>query len=337
MLWLVLAFVLGIHIGSFLNVCIWRLPRRESVVQPPSHCPRCDTRLRPLDLVPLLSQVLLRARCRYCHAKISWRYFGIELLTGILYVLAALYSVSPDATHLGGFEIGDPAQIVRLVQAMVVVTTLVVIFWIDYDTRLIQLESVLILGLAGLACDAWRAWQAGGANLTDGPFPPGITLLPAPMPESILAMIVTAGLLWGVRELFSMIYRREAMGFGDIILVAAIAANIGWHGTLFTFFFLSVTVGALIGIAVRIPHAVRAYRWAQRREALYQRPARAGALARHAFRKVMPFGPMLALGAVIAMFYGEQINQSYMTLVNPPMTMPAGMPAYGGPGTFPGP
>src|SRR5687767_1150064 len=84
-------FILGAIVGSFLNVCIWRLPRHESVVHPPSHCPKCDTRLQPADLVPLVSQVLLIARCRYCSARISWRYFGIEFLTGCLFALVGLH------------------------------------------------------------------------------------------------------------------------------------------------------------------------------------------------------------------------------------------------------
>jgi hypothetical protein len=75
---LLILFVLGTCVGSFLNVCIWRLPRGESVVEPPSHCPSCNTRLQALDLVPLWSQVFLNARCRYCGNQISWRYFGIE-------------------------------------------------------------------------------------------------------------------------------------------------------------------------------------------------------------------------------------------------------------------
>ena len=81
--WAAVVFVYGAVVGSFLNVCIWRLPRDESVVHPPSHCPHCAKSLAPADLVPLASQTLLRARCRYCGIGISWRYFGVELLTGL--------------------------------------------------------------------------------------------------------------------------------------------------------------------------------------------------------------------------------------------------------------
>src|SRR5689334_6626703 len=106
---LFILFVLGIHIGSFLNVCIWRLPRRESVVQPPSHCTNCNTQLGMLDMVPLLSQVVLGARCRYCGTKISWRYFGIELLTGILFVLVG--AQPGNGFSESGAWLGDPVRL----------------------------------------------------------------------------------------------------------------------------------------------------------------------------------------------------------------------------------
>ncbi|MEI6513355.1 MAG: prepilin peptidase, partial [bacterium] len=78
-------FIFGSVVGSFLNVLVWRLPRHESIVSPPSHCPKCEHRLGPLDLVPLLSILFLRARCRYCKAPFSWRYFVVELVTALLW------------------------------------------------------------------------------------------------------------------------------------------------------------------------------------------------------------------------------------------------------------
>jgi prepilin signal peptidase PulO-like enzyme (type II secretory pathway) len=261
---LLILFVLGTCVGSFLNVCIWRLPRGESVVEPPSHCPSCDTRLQALDLVPLWSQVFLKARCRYCGNTISWRYFGIEFLTGVLFVMVGWRpgNLTGDSWWTAAWT-GDA---VYLLQLLTVVSCLVVIFWIDYETFLIPLSAALMIGLAGVAGDAWRVTQ-GLANLTDGAIIEGYPLLPGPLPASILAMVVTATFLWLLRELFSWIYGKEAMGFGDVFLVAAIAANIGWSALLGTFFFLSVMLGAFIGVALRIPRAVRAYRWATARAA----------------------------------------------------------------------
>jgi len=318
---LLVLFILGTQVGSFLNVCIWRLPRGESIVQPPSHCPRCNTRLRALDLVPLFSQVFLGARCRYCKAPISWRYFGIELLVGLLFVLVGAqpgYLVAFGGSWWTAAWGGD---VVRLVRDLIFISTLIVIFWIDYETRLIQLEAVLLLGLAGIGLDLWQVWQRA-KPMTEGEMF-GSALLPAPLPESIVAMVVTATGLWLVREIFSWIYGKEALGFGDVMLVAAIAANLGWNATIFTFFFLAIVVGAFAGVALQIPRAVRAYGWARQRQTRYQSTAPAAwPLFRHAFRKAIPFGPMLAAGAIVALLYGQHLNQSYVNLVTVPQTAP---------------
>jgi leader peptidase (prepilin peptidase)/N-methyltransferase len=126
---------------------------------------------------------------------------------------------------------------------------------------------------------------------------------------------VVAGVLWALREFFSFIYQREAMGFGDVMLVGAIAANLGWNATLVTFAFLSVVVGALLMILMQLPRAIRAYRWAKERERHYgSTPAAPAALLRHAFRKGLPFGPMLAGGAIVALLYGVQLNAAYLNL-----------------------
>lgn len=320
-------FALGACVGSFLNVCIWRLPRHESVVQPPSHCPKCDTHLQALDLVPLLSQVVLRSRCRYCGAKISWRYFGIEFLTGALF---ALVGAQPNLV-MNNQWVGDPAELLR---NLIFMATLVVIFWVDYDVRLIQLESVLMLGMAGIGFEAWQNYQIaqagysssfGPSTLTMAPITlPGwgdMHLLPAPLPQSIAALIATAGFLWLVREIFTICYGQEAMGFGDVLLVAAIAANLGWNATLVTFFFLSFTIGAALGVTVQVPASIRAFHWAKQRQQRYELTGNffkklPYALARRSFRRGIPFGPMLAIGGVLALLYGAQINQAYLNLLH---------------------
>ncbi len=313
-----LLFILGINVGSFLNVCIWRLPRGESVSHPPSHCPSCNTRLKALDLIPLLSQFLLRGHCRYCGAKFSWRYFGIELLTGVLFALVAIQPAMADVS----LATLSTAEMLRIGRDLIFMATLVVIFWVDYDTKLIQLESVLLLALAGIGYEFWQAWN-GLAPLEQG-FRVADELLiafPIPLPGSLAALGVVGATLWLVREVFSRYYQREAMGFGDVMLVAAIAANLGWNSTLVTFMFLSVVVGALLMILLQMPRAFRAFRWAKAREARYGKsPAPPQALMRHAFRKGVPFGPMLAGGAVVALLYGVQLNAAYLSLWVDPTT-----------------
>jgi leader peptidase (prepilin peptidase)/N-methyltransferase len=311
---LLLLFIFGAHIGSFLNVCIWRMPRHESVVHPPSHSPSCNTRLRGIDLIPLLSQLLLRGQCRYCGAKFSWRYFGIECLTGFLFALVGLQAGYLDGSGFWARWSGDP---IHLARDLIFMSTLVVVFFVDYDTRLIQLESVLLLGLAGVSYDAWRFYQ-GTTTLADGSH--FAAMLPAPLPGSILAMVVAATGLWVMREIFSRLYGKEALGLGDVLLVAAIAANLGWNATILTFFFLAAVVGASIGVTLQIPRAHRAYRWGKERFRRYGGQDHSKALARRAFRRAMPFGPMLAAGAVAALLYGEQINAAYWNWVNPGTT-----------------
>ena len=314
-----LLFVLGTLVGSFLNVCIWRMPRGESVVNPPSHCPTCNTRLTLLDLFPLVSQLVLRGKCRYCGAPFSWRYAGIELLTGILFALVAIQPGNVSDFTLFASWTGN---YVRLLRDLIFMATLTVVFWVDYDTRLIQLESVLLMGLAGLSYEGYRAYQAADATtiLTDGKILAG--LLPAPLPESILAAVVTAGGLWLLREAFTRMYGREAMGLGDVLLVAAIAPYLGWSALIITFLFLASVLGALIGTAFQVPRAVRSYRWAKRRRERYGGPDWSRPLLRRSLRAAMPFGPMLAIGAVAALLFGTQINNAYWNLMMPDPVAP---------------
>ena len=372
---LLLLFVLGTLVGSFLNVCIYRLPNGLSVVHPPSHCPRCNTRLALRDLIPLWSQLALGGKCRYCCAPISWRYFGIEFLTGVLFMLVGWWAGPIGINDWNRDLVGDPA---KLLQGLVFMATLVVIFWVDYDTRLIPLEAAFLLGLAGVARDAWettRGVATETTGLTMGGLWPGHQLLPAALPNSLWAMVAASTILWAIRALFSALYKREALGFGDVVLVGAIAANLGWNGTLWTFAFASTVLGAAIGLLLQVPRAMRARRWALLRSRKYLRRAQnapepapepqtieeeelaaptslqsasteaepttlgsqtvaspaksarywprdwrkaAPLLLRHSLRKgVMPFGPMLAIGAVAALLFGASINRSYLRAINP--------------------
>jgi len=121
-------FIFGVIIGSFLGVCIYRLPRGQSIAVPPSHCPHCSARLGILDLIPLLSYISSRGRCRYCQRAISPRYFVVELLTALLFLWCY---------YAGGLNI-------RLAENLVLTSFLIVIAFIDYDWQLI-LDNVLLL------------------------------------------------------------------------------------------------------------------------------------------------------------------------------------------------
>ena len=308
-------FALGAIVGSFLNVCIWRVPRGESVTEPPSHCPKCDTRLKPLDLVPIVSQVMLRARCRYCGSKISWRYAGIETLTGILFVLAGINNDGFAGNWWDGSFGGQALHWIQLAQWLLAISCLIVIFWVDYETFLIPMTAALLLGMAGVGAEAIRVLVLGQSVVPSQIS--AVDVLPAPLPQSLVVMVLTAGVLWVFRALASLALRQEAMGFGDIFLTAGIAANLGWSSTVLTFAFLSVTVGALAGLGMKIPRGARAWLWARRGATTSTRSRVARRLFWHALRKPVPFGPMLAVGAILAMLYGARINTAYMNWANP--------------------
>lgn len=320
MLWFSLGlFALGAVVGSFLNVCIWRLPRGESVMEPPSHCPNCDTRLRPIDLIPIVSQVSLGAKCRYCKKKISWRYCGMEVLTGVLFVMCGAL---PENFQSGVF-IGDW---IRLFQLLLFVSCLIVIFWVDYETMYIPMSAALLLGLAGIGAEAWRL------VIDKQTLPPirlfEYSILPAPLPQSLVAMVAMAGVMWAFRLVSSAIYGKEALGFGDVFLTAAIAANLGWNATLLTFLFLSVTIGAAIGLALQIPRGLKLWlRARSSKSSTRLRQSVAPRLFWHAFRRPIPFGPMLAIGALLAILYGARINAAYLNRFVPENTSTNAAPA----------
>ena len=128
----IVSFIIGALLGSFFNVCIYRIPNKKSVVNPPSHCYKCNTRLKPLDLVPILSWTLLRGKCRYCGQKISPRYALVELLTGILFVL--VYSVYGPS--------------IMTLYYSLLVSLLVIITFIDLDHYIIP-DELVIFGSVG--------------------------------------------------------------------------------------------------------------------------------------------------------------------------------------------
>lgn len=207
-------FILGLLIGSFLNVCIYRLPLKESVVFPPSHCMHCGRRLAALDLVPVLSFLFLGGRCRYCKMHISPRYALVELLTGGLFLGAA-------------YELGFSYA---LVQAFILICFMVVISWIDIDHQLI-LDKVLV-------------WLAGtGILLQAGSLLYGnIFLGPSDWVDSLLGFLVGGGILF-----LLAVASGGGMGGGDIKFAAVLGLWFGWKMILLVLF-LSFILGGFFGL-----------------------------------------------------------------------------------------
>jgi leader peptidase (prepilin peptidase)/N-methyltransferase len=202
----------GLAVGSFLNVCIHRVPRRSSVVTPPSACPRCGYRLRAIDNVPVLSYVFLRGRCRQCRAPIGIRYPIVEVLTMVLFL-----------AHWWVFG-WTPLMAVRLAFAC----ALVVLFAIDLEHHLLPDAITLPGSVAGLL-----------ASLV---LPPGIV-------AALIGVLAGGGVLWLIGEAYYRYAGQEGMGGGDIKMLAMVGAFLGWKLVLVTLV-LSSVAGSLIGVAV---------------------------------------------------------------------------------------
>lgn len=214
-LFLGLCFLTGLAVGSFLNVCIWRLPRGQSIVRPRSRCPHCGEGIGARDNIPLVSYLLLRGRCRRCRKSISRRYPAVEALTGALAVICFL-------------AFGLTAQAAVL---FVLFCLLVVVSFADLD-RMIIPDKVTLPGIVlGLALNAVIAPRSIGGFL--------------------LGAVVGAAALYVVAILGELLFKKESMGGGDIKLAAMVGAFVGWRGVLLALFF-AVLVGAMVGISLMI-------------------------------------------------------------------------------------
>lgn len=207
-----LAGVLGLMVGSLLNVCIYRLPRHESVVWPGSRCGACGHALRWHENVPIVSWLVLRGRCRTCGSPISGVYPAVEGTTALLFAGGYL---------LHGF---GPLLAVRVLFASI----LVVLFVIDLRHRILP-DRVTLPGVGvGLVASLW--------------LPPGLT-------SSVLGAVVGGGLLWGISEGYFRLRGRKGLGFGDVKMLAMVGAFLGWQLTLLTLFLASLT-GSVAGVAI---------------------------------------------------------------------------------------
>ncbi len=246
---LAVAFVFGAVVGSFLNVCIHRLPHAMSVVLPASHCPACQTPLRAFDNIPLFSFIALRGRCRYCNVQISWRYPLVEGLNGLAYVFAVVKFGLEPAT---------------LAYALLL-STLIVVTFIDLDHQIIPNEITfpgMPLGLIAAA-----------------------TVLPIGWLDSLIGLLCGGGVLFFVVWISPYIFGREGMGMGDVKLLAMLGAFLGWKATLLTLLLGSFS-GAVVGGGLMATKLIKR-------------------------SEPIPFGPFLALGAVLALFFGDSLIEWY--------------------------
>ena len=209
------AFIFGTCIGSFLNVCIYRIPAGKSIVHPPSACPQCGTPIRFYDNIPILSYLLLGGRCRRCGIHIPMRYPLVELITGVA-ALAVFIKYGLTATTVIYF---------------VFIAVLLLITFIDIDHQIIpdrlSLPGIPLFFLLGLLLP-FITWQ-----------------------DALIGILAGGGILYGVALGYQLLTGRDGMGGGDIKLLAMIGAFVGWQGILFTLFAASA-IGTIIGLLAMI-------------------------------------------------------------------------------------
>ncbi|MBN2332849.1 MAG: prepilin peptidase [Deltaproteobacteria bacterium] len=245
----VLLFLFGLALGSFFNVCICRIPREESVVSPPSHCPSCGQTISWWQNIPVFSYLLLRGRCFSCKQAISPRYVLVELLTGCLFLAVFLH---------GGWRLATISQ-------LFFIALLIPITFIDLDYQIIPDRFSLggiVLGFLSSFCCSGVSWQQSG-----------------------LGIVVGGGTLWIIAEGYYRFTGREGMGGGDVKLLAMIGAFLGVKSLL-----LVILVSSLAGSLIGIMLMVRSHRNSQ---------------------YAVPFGPFLAFGAAVYLFWGEPLISWY--------------------------
>jgi leader peptidase (prepilin peptidase)/N-methyltransferase len=248
----VFVFVFGAVVGSFLNVCIYRLPRSQSIAFPPSACPECGNRIAPYDNVPIVSFLLLRGKCRACKGRISWKYPAVELINGLLALFLFLkFQFSPTFFALFLF-----------------CSALVVITFIDLEHQIIP-DCISLPGIGvGFAVSfllPWLGWK-----------------------NSLIGIVAGGGSLLIVAYGYQLLTKKEGMGGGDIKLLAMMGAFLGWRSIPFIIFTSSL-LGSVVGISLML---------ARKKDS--QLP--------------IPFGPFLALGALLFIFFGRQLITWYFGL-----------------------
>lgn len=267
-----LAAIFGLLLGSFLNVVIHRLPRmlerewREqcawlegkaidaatpyNLVVPRSACPACGHGIAWYENIPVLSWLYLRGRCASCSAPISIRYPLVEVLTGVLFAFAAW------RWGLGG----------QAIAACLLLACLIALTFIDLDTHLLPDNVTLPLAWAGLLVNV------------DGMF--------TPLDQAVVGGVVGYLVLWSIYHLFKFLTGKEGMGFGDFKLLAALGAWLGWK-MLLPIVLVASFAGAVVGISLVL-------------------------IAGHDRAKPIPFGPWLALGGLVALFWGDVLIRYWL-------------------------
>ncbi len=241
----------GLALGSFLNVCIYRIPRRKSILFPRSFCPKCGAKISFYDNIPLLSYIILKGRCRNCKGKISLEYPLVEFLTSALLVLVYLrFGLSWD-----------------FAARSILILFMILTFFIDLKHKIIP----DVLTFPGILLGFLLSFVVKSPSILD----------------SLLGILVGGGMFYLAAVLGELLFKKESLGGGDIKLAMMLGAFLGWQKILLVLL-LSAFLGSLIGgMALFLSKDVKETR-------------------------IIPFGPFLALGAVIAIFLGDALISAYL-------------------------
>jgi leader peptidase (prepilin peptidase)/N-methyltransferase len=267
--------LLGLVIGSFLNVCIFRIPLGKSIVFPRSSCPHCGTPIRPRDNVPILSFLFLRGKCRSCGKPISIQYPLVELLTGLaFYCCERVWQLTP------------PTYVNSLFLSLVIV-----LVFTDYHHRILPNKLTLPGAVAGILLSPFQTPAVyTDALALNAAFLVGFkdALLVLPWIGSLLGAIVGGGLLLGVGFAYEKIRKRQGLGMGDVKMMAMVGAFLGWRLALLTIFAGSL-IGTLVGVFLVLFRSMN-------------------------LQTKLAFGVFLGTGSAISLFYGLSFLRWYLNI-----------------------
>lgn len=283
------SFWLGASIASFLNVVIWRAPRGESIVSPPSHCPKCNAPIKWWQNIPILSWLALRGKCANCRAAISPRYIFVEALGGVLFLAAFIHYGVPCLPNvvIGNIGAADVVGVVQLLAMWIWVALMIAGSFIDFDHQL--LPDFTTVG--GMVLGVLLSLVITGYNFFFVDDSASVLVRVSPVLLSLGGLLFGFGLLWLVRCVGSFAFGREAMGMGDVFLMGAIGAIFGPVAVLVTLI-LSSVFGSVIGVVLILLSKTKLGKFT-----------------------AIPYGPYICMGCLAWMFWGPKLVNWYWNLL----------------------
>jgi leader peptidase (prepilin peptidase) / N-methyltransferase len=270
---LILYTVFGLIIGSFLNVCIYRIPRRESIVFPGSHCPACGKPIRAFDNIPVFAFLWLGGKCRSCRAPISFQYPLVEALSGLSFYACAITWGPAPATFVNSL----------------LVSMVIVLFFVDYHHQILPNVITLPGAIAGILLSPWQDpgfYMDLPVLALTGSIAGNSAKTALPLAGSIIGALIGGGILLFVGAAYSLVRKKQGLGMGDIKMMALVGAFLGWRLALLTIFAGSF-LGSFLGIFLIF-------------------------FKGRSLQSKMAFGTFLGIGTVFSLFYGLDLLAWYL-------------------------